>query len=84
MVTNAKSKSPLKLSRKSSLYRPMSLAVGLNNGSERVPTGFSGQLTKEGPILTRVSINDYFIYCHELPNYRILKALGCHGYNNLW
>lgn len=31
----------------------MSLAV-LNNGSERISTGFSGQLTKEGPILTKV------------------------------
>lgn len=31
----------------------MSLAV-LNNGSERIPTGFSGQLTKEGPILTPI------------------------------
>ncbi|CAH1116286.1 unnamed protein product [Phaedon cochleariae] len=39
---------PLKLSRKGSLYRPMSMAA-LNN--ERIPTGFSGQLTKDGPIL---------------------------------
>lgn len=53
MVTNAKAKSPLKLSRQSSLYRPMSLAV-LNNGADRISTGFSGQLTKEGPILTKV------------------------------
>ncbi|XP_056634145.1 inositol polyphosphate multikinase [Diorhabda carinulata] len=42
----------LKLQRKGSLYRPMSLAVlNKNNDCDRVPTGFSGQLTKEGPIL---------------------------------
>ncbi|XP_023016940.2 inositol phosphate kinase 2 [Leptinotarsa decemlineata] len=41
--------SSLKLSRKSSLYRPMSMAQ--LNSSEKVQTGFSGQLTKEGPIL---------------------------------
>ncbi|EFA08152.1 inositol polyphosphate multikinase [Tribolium castaneum] len=38
----------LKLQRSTSLYRPLSLAV-LNN--EKISTGFSGQLTKEGPIL---------------------------------
>lgn len=42
----------LKLHRKGSLYRPMSLAVlNKTNECDRVPTGFSGQLTKEGPIL---------------------------------
>ncbi|XP_050310974.1 inositol polyphosphate multikinase [Anthonomus grandis grandis] len=38
------------LVRHRSLYRPLSLAQ-LNNGCERVPTGFSGQLTTDGPIL---------------------------------
>lgn len=41
----------LKLSRSSSLYRPISMAV-LNVNEEKSNTGFSGQLTKEGPILT--------------------------------
>lgn len=39
-----------KLARKNSLYRPLSLAV-LNNQPEKIPTGFSGQLTQDGPIL---------------------------------
>lgn len=39
------------LVRNRSLYRPLSLAT-LNNGCcERIPTGFSGQLTLDGPIL---------------------------------
>ncbi|CAG9858100.1 unnamed protein product [Phyllotreta striolata] len=47
------SKSDYKFTRKGSLYRPMSLAVlnKNNEGNDRIPTGFSGQLTKEGPIL---------------------------------
>uniref|UniRef100_V5GJI6 Kinase n=1 Tax=Anoplophora glabripennis TaxID=217634 RepID=V5GJI6_ANOGL len=49
-VKHIKVKSPLKLTRNKSLYRPISLAV-LNNEAERIQTGFSGQLTKEGPIL---------------------------------
>lgn len=31
-------------------FRPLSLAQ-LNNGCDRIPTGFSGQLTPDGPIL---------------------------------
>lgn len=40
----------LKLKRSTSLYRPLSLAV-LNNTNEKISTGFSGQLTNQGPIL---------------------------------
>ncbi|XP_045478524.1 inositol polyphosphate multikinase [Harmonia axyridis] len=47
-------KPALKLTRSHSLYRPLSLAV-LNNFTDKIPTGFSGQLTKEGPILTPTS-----------------------------
>lgn len=40
--------------RTQSLYRPMSLAVlNKTNNDDRMPTGFSGLLTKEGPILSR-------------------------------
>lgn len=39
--------------RTRSLYRPLSLAVLNKTDSERMPTGFSGLLTKEGPILNR-------------------------------
>ncbi|CAG9832559.1 unnamed protein product [Diabrotica balteata] len=47
-----KMSSTFKLQRKGSLYRPLSLAVlNKSNECDRVPTGFSGQLTKEGPIL---------------------------------
>lgn len=52
-VSNIDAKSPLKLSRQRSLYRPMSITT-LNNGSDRISSGFSGQLTKEGPILTKI------------------------------
>ncbi|XP_060522036.1 inositol polyphosphate multikinase-like [Cylas formicarius] len=41
---------PPKLVRNRSLYRPLSLAV-LNKDCERIPTGFSGQLTPDGPNL---------------------------------
>lgn len=51
----------LKLLRKCTLYRPMGLAVGYNNGSEGVSTVSSWQFKKEGPILTRISLNDYSI-----------------------
>ncbi|CAH1964973.1 unnamed protein product [Acanthoscelides obtectus] len=39
-----------KLKKKCSLYRPLSIAV-LNNSPDKISTGFSGQLTKDGPIL---------------------------------
>lgn len=38
----------------------MSLAV-LNNGNERMATGFSGQLTPEGPILTPVASSNKIV-----------------------
>ncbi|CAH0564360.1 unnamed protein product [Brassicogethes aeneus] len=60
-------KSTLKLQRKNSLYRPMSLAVGLNNDSERIQTGFSGQLTKDGPILKSSSSHNKIVD-FNLPN----------------
>lgn len=40
---------------KTCLYRPMSIAT--LNSCERIPTGFSGLLTKEGPILNPTSSN---------------------------
>ncbi|RZC32663.1 inositol polyphosphate multikinase [Asbolus verrucosus] len=43
-------KPKFKLHRSTSLYRPLSLAV-LNNEHEKISTGFSGQLTNQGPIL---------------------------------
>ncbi|KAL1494539.1 hypothetical protein ABEB36_010121 [Hypothenemus hampei] len=46
----AKQSSRPPLTRHRSLYRPLSLAQ-LNHGCERIPTGFSGQLTPDGPIL---------------------------------
>ncbi|KAJ8949077.1 hypothetical protein NQ318_016981 [Aromia moschata] len=73
-VKHIKVKSPLKLSRKQSLYRPMSLAV-LNNESERIPTGFSGQLTTEGPILRSPTSPNKMVNL-EVPN--IINN------NNIW
>ncbi|KAF7265816.1 hypothetical protein GWI33_020887 [Rhynchophorus ferrugineus] len=50
-VTQEAQAKKVTLRRNRSLYRPLSLAT-LSNGCEKVPTGFSGQLTKEGhPIL---------------------------------
>jgi 1D-myo-inositol-tetrakisphosphate 5-kinase/inositol-polyphosphate multikinase len=43
-------KPTFKLHRSTSLYRPLSLFV-LNGENDKISTGFSGQLTKEGPIL---------------------------------
>lgn len=64
--TNLKSP-PKLLQRKNSLYRPLSLAV-LNNQPEKIPTGFSGQLTKDGPILrSPTSPNKLFDFNSQLP-----------------
>ncbi|XP_066251825.1 inositol polyphosphate multikinase [Euwallacea similis] len=60
------------LVRHRSLYRPLSLAQ-LNNGCERVPTGFSGQLTPDGPILKYP--------CNKIVNMDWPKAVNN---NNTW
>ncbi|KAG5871056.1 hypothetical protein JTB14_037470 [Gonioctena quinquepunctata] len=71
-MKNVKVTSPLKLKRKGSLYRPMSMAV--LNGSERIQTGFSGQLTKEGPILKPP----------RSPNKIVNLEVPSHESNNTW
>lgn len=60
------------LVRHRSLYRPLSLAT-LNNDCDRIPTGFSGQLTRDGPILKAPS--------NKIVNLEGPRIVNC---NNTW
>lgn len=62
----------LKLQRSTSLYRPLSLAV-LNN--EKIPTGFSGQLTNQGPILKTIQ---------KLKHFDNSASVEVRNKNNVW
>ena len=68
-------KPTLKLQRSTSLYRPLSLAV-LNN--EKISTGFSGQLTNQGPILRTPTSPT------KLKQFNDLVQTNNNNSNNVW
>ncbi|ENN71064.1 hypothetical protein D910_12421 [Dendroctonus ponderosae] len=50
ITSTPQKKTQQNLAKQGCLYRPISLAQ-LNHDNEKIPTGFSGQLTHDGPIL---------------------------------